>query len=79
MKAKNSRVKKPVDAFPKCPSCLMEHYLSTHGIHVFCSFCKWDSVQAYADAGGYDEQPQNCVVLPLNYGAASRQMTLMLA
>lgn len=79
MKEINAKVKRPVDVFPKCPSCLMEHFLTTEGIHVFCGLCNWDSVQAYADAGGYEDARQNALVLPLKYGAVSQQLKLMLA
>lgn len=48
------KAKLPVDAFPKCPNCLYKHWLVNEGIHVFCHFCGWNSIQAYVDAGGVD-------------------------
>ena len=41
-------LKKPVDAFPKCPSCLMGEFLKDDTFNVFCDYCGWDSVAAYA-------------------------------
>lgn len=79
MERRTLRVKKPVDAFPKCPGCLMEHFLSAEGIHVFCGFCGWDSVQAYADAGGYDGGGSGDTYGSLSYGHAPEQRLLMLA
>lgn len=79
MELRATRVKKPVDAFPKCPSCLMEHFLSVEGIHVYCGFCSWDSVQAYADAGGYEGKERSEILAALSGSFATSQMKLMRA
>ena len=50
----NLKIKRPIDAFSKCPACFGQ-VLRHVGIHVFCKFCGWDSIQAYSDAGGYDQ------------------------
>ena len=52
----NSNVKKPIDAFPKCPSCLYEFWLKKRGIHVYCHYCGWDSLAAWVAAGGMDSE-----------------------
>ena len=65
MKKRNPNVRKPIDAFSKCPSCLHSHFLVASGIHVVCTFCDWDSIEAYTDAGGYDEVPSSHVHLRL--------------
>ena len=64
-----SKVKRPVNAFPKCACWMHKSFLSVHGIHVFCGFCGWDSVEAYAEAGGYDVgKYAHPVELTLGYG-----------
>jgi len=50
MPRKNPFVKNPIDAFPKCPSCMMDAFLNKSGFHVFCNYCEWNSVEAHAHA-----------------------------
>lgn len=50
MARRDRKVKIPIDAFPKCPSCLMSAFLKDDGFHVFCRYCRWDSVEPYAIA-----------------------------
>ena len=52
----NTKVKRPIDAFPKCPSCLYEFWLKKRGIHVYCNYCDWNSVIPWVEAGGVDQQ-----------------------
>jgi len=61
MQSTMTKIKKPVNAFPKCPCCLTDHQLSVGGIHVFCGFCGWDSVRAYTEVGGYDSADREAV------------------
>jgi len=64
-----SKIKRPVDVFPKCPCCMHKSFLSVEGIHVFCGFCGWDSIDAYAEAGGHDDVlSSEPVELALSYG-----------
>lgn len=77
MMCKKSKVKNPIDAFPKCPACL-QSFLMHQGIHVFCKFCGWDSIQAYADAGGYDpDSTESKDVEPMPYGDLFYQPLLL--
>jgi hypothetical protein len=73
----NPTIKRPIDAFPKCPSCLAS-CLKHRGIHVYCLVCKWDSVKAFADAGGYDDEPrQNSrIALRITCWPSSSALTL---
>lgn len=49
----NPKVKKPSEAFTKCPSCFGRRLLIV-GIDVICSSCDWNSIEAFAEAGGLD-------------------------
>ena len=53
-----SKVKNPVDAFPNCPSCLSPHVSKVTDKHVYCDYCGWDSVKAYALISAEVESPE---------------------
>ena len=43
------KLKSPLEAFTKCPSCRIGCFLTNDGFHVNCRYCGWHSMESYHD------------------------------